>query len=163
MKTRRDGFTLLELLIVLLIIGILISVALPIFQGIKIKAKFPNSLIMCRRIEMAFDLYIMEVGSSEVFSMTSGKHVASLQTLQSLGYDVPQEDADFYYNIGFWAHMGLYMIDATTKSNGMALYALCIYADGKKLWAINKDHPWAKYISIPGAIYLDSQNPWPPP
>ena len=55
----KKGFTLLELLIVVLIIGLLASIALPQYQLAVDKAKFSNFQSLVKSIETAFDGYYL--------------------------------------------------------------------------------------------------------
>ena len=61
-NTRR-GFTLLEILVVVLIIGILAAVALPQYQRAKWKTAFNITAATTRKIYEAQRLYFLEKGS----------------------------------------------------------------------------------------------------
>ncbi len=57
---KEEGFTLPELLIVLVIIGILVMIAIPIYQNITTKAKTTEAKLMLGQVETLQKAYYME-------------------------------------------------------------------------------------------------------
>jgi len=86
MKKAQQGFTLIELMIVVAIIGILAAVAIPAYQDYTIKAKIGNALTAVDSIKTAVGLCAQEAGgvldtcdtgSGGVPAFTATKEVAS--------------------------------------------------------------------------------------
>lgn len=62
MKKAQQGFTLIELMIVVAIIGILAAVAIPAYQDYTVKAKIGNSLTAVDSLKSAVALCAQEAG-----------------------------------------------------------------------------------------------------
>jgi len=74
-KNSSKGFTLLELLVVVLIIGILASIALPQYQMAVTKAKVASILPLMRRFKDALHEYNLQHGDYRVPTATTGEYL----------------------------------------------------------------------------------------
>jgi type IV pilus assembly protein PilA len=66
MKTKNKGFTLVEIMIVVVIIGLLASMAIPAFQKVRTNSQDKAVLNNARQLSAASDQYYLENGVSSV-------------------------------------------------------------------------------------------------
>jgi len=71
MKSVQKGFTLIELMIVVAIIGILAAIAIPAYQDYTIRAQVSEGSSLIGGIETAFDEYYANTGSAAAISANS--------------------------------------------------------------------------------------------
>ena len=63
MKTQQKGFTLMELMIVVAIIGIVASIAMPAYQNYTIRAQVSEGLTLSASPKVAVSEYFMDRGA----------------------------------------------------------------------------------------------------
>ena len=88
MKSLQKGFTLIELMIVIAIIGILAAIAIPAYQNYTIRAQVSEGLSLAGGIETAFDECYANKGTAAgtcgtlpdlgISSSVSGTYVSSM-------------------------------------------------------------------------------------
>jgi type IV pilus assembly protein PilA len=106
MKTLQKGFTLIELMIVVAIIGILAAIAIPAYQDYTIRAQVSEGLTLAAAAKAAIaETFLntgiapgnrMEAGMSNDATDTFGKYVSSIDVADgiiTIEYDGPDVNA----------------------------------------------------------------------
>ena len=91
MKTKNKGFTLVEIMIVVVIIGLLASMAIPAFQKVRTNSQDKAVLNNARQLSAASDQYYLENGvTSGVISQLIGPstYIKALNSVANETYPV---------------------------------------------------------------------------
>lgn len=106
---RQDGFTLVELMVVVAIIGLLSAVAIPNFKKYQAKAKISEAKLQLSAI------YTAEAAFFSDFNMYA-------KCLRYMGYDPANETLNRYYATGFFAGVATRALNAHNGavSSGMS-------------------------------------------
>jgi type IV pilus assembly protein PilA len=89
MNSTRKGFTLVEIMIVVVIIGLLAAMAIPAFQKVRQNSQDKTVLNNARQLSAAADQYFLENGVSAVWKVNlvgSSNYIKALNTVAGENY-----------------------------------------------------------------------------
>jgi type IV pilus assembly protein PilA len=140
MKQLQKGFTLIELMIVVAIIGILAAVAIPAYQDYIARSQMSEAVSLLGSAKTATAEYMSDKGTApasvtEVVGNTSGKYVSAI----SLSSGATATAATFA------AQMKSSGVNSSIQDRTVLLYT----TDSGKTWTCTKGNVEAKYL--PGA------------
>ena len=87
---KQQGFTLVELLVVVLIIGILSAVALPQYQKAVTKARATEAMAIVQTLKKAVSVWALEHGTNQTVNFLGGTDIKNA----SLDIDIPCEPSE---------------------------------------------------------------------
>ena len=128
MKKQQSGFTLIELMIVVAIIGILAAVALPAYQDYTKRAKFSEVVIGTSGIKTAVELCAQDLGT--VTGCTGGQQGNGWSIV-----NVASNAPGYVDSISTTDGVITATADAANGLNGETYILTPTFANGKVTWA----------------------------
>jgi len=132
---RRNGFTLVELMVVILIVGILAAVAIPLMQGRINKAKWSEANATAGTIRTAIRAYAAETSVATAQGLV-GTNLGSTTTQNALGFGSTDCEGTYFSSANYTI--------SSVNSDGIAQISV---ANGSKTGAPT-DGPY--YLNISG-------------
>lgn len=91
---NRKGFTLIELMVVILIVSILAGVAIPLMQGRIDSAKWSEGNACAGTIRTAVRAYVAQVGIAQATTDIEGQEVSAV--LDELGFEESDLEGSYF-------------------------------------------------------------------
>lgn len=130
-KKAQQGFTLIELMIVVAIIGILASVAMPAYQNYTKKAKFTEVVLSTAPYKLAVEICAQTLGT-----LTGCKNATN-----GIPADITGVTTGYVASVQVTDDTGVITATATTNGglNGQTYIMKPTVSGGKLIWSVNGD------------------------
>ena len=125
----RRGFTLLEILLVVVIIGVLATLALPMYTRARERAKGAEAMVMLGRLIDAEKMYYLESPSNVFYKGTASSPFASVDW-STLGVDDPTALSGHMFQYYWTANPGGGMVSFIASSANLK-YSAMLYSTGE--------------------------------
>ena len=121
MNTRQQGFTLIELMIVVAIIGILVSVMLPSYSSYTARTKISEIMLVADSAKLAVSEYYMTMGQMPASTAQANMNTSILQSnyLGSITFSSTPTTATLTYTLANVGATGDIAFVGTGTTNGV--------------------------------------------
>ena len=119
MKAMQQGFTLIELMIVVAIIGFLVTIALPAYQDYVIRTKIAEVMLVADAAKTGLSEYYMSANRmpDSASSANVNTNIAQSQYLSAIAFSTTATSATISYSLGNLGIAGdIAMVGVTTSS-----------------------------------------------
>lgn len=134
MKTMQKGFTLIELMIVVAIIGILAAIALPAYQDYTVRAKVSEGLVLAEAAKLAVAETFQSNGSVPTSNVATGYTFVATKYVNSINIGTSAV-ITVTYNTGSGGISQLGSSNTITLTPNIANALLAATAQGPIDWA----------------------------
>lgn len=133
---RQQGFTLIELMIVVAIIGILAAIALPAYQDYTIRAKVSEIMVLASKDKTSISEYYISQGSMPANATAAGINTSAAQStyVSAIAYSTAGATGTMTYTV---ANLG--------AASGNIVFVGTGSADGVS-WACTSSTVQDKYL-----------------
>lgn len=134
MKKAQQGFTLIELMIVVAIIGILAAIAIPAYQTYTAKAKFSEVILATAGVKAAVDICAQTIGSTSNDPLVAGQCDNDDSVKAAVAQATGAGKGQYVDSVGFSGNTITATAVSTNGLNGEVYMLGGVYQEGAVKW-----------------------------